>query len=120
MPYVNQRWLGGTLTNFATIQKRIEHLVRARESQQDGEFERCRRRKRSSLDEELDRLNRYFGGIKEMSGCPARSSSSTRQGAHRRHRGATLEIPIVAMGDTNSNPDEIDYLIPATTTRSAR
>ena len=89
MPYVNSRWLGGTLTNFQTIQGRIDHLVRledardarrVRPTDQEGS--------RSSSMNEIERLNRYFGGIKEMTRLPAALFIVDPQGAHRRRRGA--------------------------------
>src|SRR3989304_35867 len=69
-PYVNNRWLGGTLTNFATIQSRIDHLVRLEDSRSRGEFIRFPKKEQLKIDDEIGRLNRHLGGIKEMTRLP--------------------------------------------------
>jgi len=114
MPYVNNRWLGGTLTNFATIQSRIDHLVRLEDNKARGEFERLPKKEVMKLDKEITRLNRHFGGVKEMTSLPGAvfiiDTTAERIAVTESNR---VGIPIVAMVDTNGNPDEIDYLIPA-------
>jgi small subunit ribosomal protein S2 len=113
MFYVNQRWLGGTLTNFQTIQKRIARL-RELERQRDlGVFEALTKKEVSKLEDELARLERFLTGIKDMPRLP----DVLYVVDPRKERIAVLEarklkIPIVAVVDTNCDPDEIDYPIP--------
>jgi len=114
MPYVNNRWLGGTLTNFATIQSRIDHLVRLEDNKARGEFDRLSKKENLRIDKEIERLNRHFGGVKEMTSLPAAifivDTTAERIAVAESRR---VGLPIVAMVDTNGNPDEIDYPIPA-------
>jgi len=114
MPYVNNRWLGGTLTNFTTIQGRIDHLARLEDTKARGEHDRLPKKEALKIDKEIERLNRHFGGIKEMTHLPAAifiiDTTAERIAVAEAHR---LGIPIVAMVDTNGNPDEIDYPIPS-------
>ncbi len=114
MPYVNSRWLGGTLTNFQTIQGRIDHLVRLEDAMARGEFARMTKRDVLDIEEEIERLNRHFGGIKEMTRLPSAlyivdPSMEYIAIAEANRTG----IPIVAMTDTNCNPNVIDYPIPS-------
>jgi len=114
MPYVSNRWLGGTLTNFATIQARIDHLVRLEDQRERGEFERLPKKEALKIEEEISRLNRYLRGIKEMTKLPGAlfvvDPSGERIAVAEALR---MDIPIVAMVDTNCNPDEIEYPIPS-------
>jgi len=114
MPYVNRRWLGGTLTNFATIQSRIDYLVRLEDRKAKGEFERLPKKEVLKLGEEIERLNRQMGGIKEMTRIPGAlfivDPSKERLAVSEAKR---VGVPIVAIVDTNCDPDEIDYPIPA-------
>ena len=114
MPYVNSRWLGGTLTNFTTIQGRIDHLVRLEDATARGEFGRMPKKDVLKIEEEIERLNRHFGGIKEMTKLPAAlyivDPSMEYIAIAEANR---VGIPIVAMTDTNCNPDLIDYPIPS-------
>ena len=114
MPYVSNRWLGGTLTNFATIQARIDHLVRLEDQRERGEFDRLPKKEALKIDEEVSRLNRYLGGIKEMTQLPGAmfvvDPSKERIAIAEALR---MDVPVVAMVDTNCNPDEIDYPIPS-------
>ncbi len=114
MFYVNQRWLGGMLTNFATIQARIDHLVRLEDRKAKGEFAYLPKKEALKLDEEIARLNRQMGGFKEMTKFPGAifivDPSKERIAVTEARRGG---VPIVAIVDTNCNPDEIDYPIPA-------
>jgi small subunit ribosomal protein S2 len=113
MPYVTNRWLGGTLTNFATIQARIDHLVRLEDAKARGEFERLTKKEGLQLEKEIDRLNRHLGGIKEMTRLPgAMYIIDTTKERIAVGEALRLGIPIVAMVDTNCNPDEIAYPIP--------
>ena len=114
MPYVNQRWLGGMLTNFATIQARIDHLVRLEDQQSRGEFGRLSKKEIMKINEEIEKLNKQMGGIKEMTSLPNALFivDPTREDialAEARRMG----IPVVGIVDTNCNPDMIDYPIPA-------
>jgi small subunit ribosomal protein S2 len=114
MPYVNSRWLGGTLTNFTTIQGRIDHLVRLEDAMARGEFGRMPKKDVLKIEEEIERLNRHFGGIKEMTKLPAAlyivDPSMEYIAIAEANR---VGIPIVAMTDTNCNPNLIDYPIPS-------
>ncbi|MBI2887620.1 MAG: 30S ribosomal protein S2 [Chloroflexi bacterium] len=114
MFYVNQRWLGGTLTNFATIQSRIDYLVRLEDRKAKGEFDRLPKKEVLQLEEEIQRLNRQLGGIKEMTRLPGAlyiiDPTKERIAVAEALR---LEIPIVAIADTNCDPEELDYPIPA-------
>jgi small subunit ribosomal protein S2 len=114
MPFVSNRWLGGTLTNFGTIQARIDHLVRLEDQRERGEFERLPKKEALKIEEEVSRLNRYLGGIKEMTKLPGAlfvvDPSKERIAIAEAMR---MDVPVVAMVDTNCNPDEIDYPIPS-------
>ena len=114
MPYVNIRWLGGTLTNFTTIQGRIDPLVRLEDSRARGEFERLLKKEVLKIVDEIERLNRHFGGIKEMTQLPG-AIFIVDPTLERITVAEALRtgVPIVAMVDTNGNPDEIDYPIPS-------
>jgi small subunit ribosomal protein S2 len=114
MPYIDQRWLGGMLTNFATIQARIDHLVRLEDQQSRGEFGRLTKKEITKISEEIEKLNTQMGGIKEMTNLPNALFlvDPTKEGialAEAKRMG----IPAVAIVDTNCNPDVIDYPIPA-------
>ena len=114
MYYANQRWIGGVLTNFATIQARIDYLVRLEDQQARGELNRLPKKEALKLEEEILRLNRQMGGVKEMTSLP----SALFIVDPTRERIALAEakrigIPVVAITDTNCNPDDIDYPIPA-------
>ncbi|MGI8703358.1 MAG: 30S ribosomal protein S2 [Candidatus Limnocylindrales bacterium] len=113
-PYVNQRWLGGMMTNFVTIKKRISLLEQLEARQQNGEFERMTKKEAALLTEQLNRLQRILGGIRKMRRLPGAMFVIDPQREHIAvTEGRKLEIPIVGTGDTNVNPDEIDYIIPA-------
>jgi small subunit ribosomal protein S2 len=114
MFFVTQRWLGGMLTNFRTIQSRLKRLDELETSKAAGNFERLTKKEASLLEEEIVRLNRLLGGIKTMRRLPTAmfviDPHKERLAVQEARR---LEIPIVALLDTNCNPDEIDYPIPA-------
>ncbi|GAA0445226.1 30S ribosomal protein S2 [Lentibacillus halophilus] len=114
MFYMNQRWLGGTLTNFQTIRTRINRLKDIERMEEDGTFELLPKKEVMGLRKEEDRLVKFLGGIKEMDKLPdamfvidPRKERIAIAEAHK------LNIPIIAMVDTNCDPDEIDYVIPA-------
>ncbi len=113
MYYVNQRWIGGVLTNFATIQSRIDYLVRLEDQQARGEFSRLPKKEALKLEEEISRLARQMGGFKEMISLPSAlfiiDLTKERIALTEAKR---MGIPVVAVVDTNCNPDEIDYPIP--------
>ncbi len=114
MYYINQRWIGGVLTNFTTIQGRIDHLVRLEDQQARGDFARLPKKEAMKLNKEIERLNRNLGGFKEMTSLPDAIFiiDPTKEGialAEARR----VAIPVVAIVDTNCNPDDIDYPIPA-------
>jgi len=114
MYYVNQRWLGGVLTNFATIQARIDYLVRLEDEKARGDFERLPKKEAQKLQEEIEHLNRNMGGFKEMTKLPDTlfivDPTKERIALAEAKR---MGIPVVAIVDTNCNPKEIDYPIPA-------
>ena len=114
MYYVNQRWLGGVLTNFATIQARIDYLVRLEDQKDRGDFERLPKKEALKLGEEILRLNRQMGGFKEMTSLPDAlfiiDPTKERIALAEAKR---VGIPVVAIVDTNCNPADINYPIPA-------
>ena len=114
MPYVNQRWLGGTLTNFRTIRQRIDYLLGLERRQELGEFSRLLKKEALGLQREIEKLNRKLGGLKEMRRLPSLVFiADVRREAIAVKEANKLGIPIVAMVDTNCDPDPIDYIIPA-------
>jgi len=114
MPYVTTRWLGGTLTNFSTIQGRIDYLVRTEDSKARGEMDYLPKKERLKQEEELARLNRYLGGIKAMTSLPgAIFVVDTTKEDIAVAEAVRMGIPIVSLVDTNCNPDVIDYPIPS-------
>lgn len=114
MPYVNQRWLGGTLTNWQTIRERIEYLKDLEARKAAGEFDRLTKREALMRDREIEKLNARLGGIKEMKGLPGALYVVDVKNEETAVREADrLGIPIVAIVDTNCDPDLIDYVIPA-------
>jgi len=114
MYYVNTRWLGGTLTNFTTIQSRIDHLVRLEDQKSKGEFARLPKKEASKLDEEIVRLNRQLGGIKEMTKIPtALFIVDPAKDKIALAEAGRVGVKIVAICDTNCNPDDLDVIIPA-------
>ena len=113
MPFVNARWLGGMLTNFNTIKKRIGRLSQLKAMEQDGTFDRLTKKEVTKLSLEIEKLEKFLGGITEMRKQPAAMFIVDP----RKEKIAVLEakklgIPIVAIVDTNCDPDEVDYVIP--------
>lgn len=111
--YVNQRWLGGMLTNFATIQSRIDYLVRLEDRKARGELQRLPKKEALGLEKEMSHLNRLLGGVKEMTEIPGAIFIIDPV----KERIAVAEamkvgVPLVAIVDTDCNPDEIDHPIP--------
>jgi small subunit ribosomal protein S2 len=113
MFYINQRWLGGTLTNFGTIRKRINRLKELERMQEDGTFEVLPKKEVILLKKEMDRLEKFLGGIKEMDRLPdALFVIDPRKERIAIAEARKLNIPIVAIVDTNCDPDEVDVIIP--------
>lgn len=113
MFYVNERWLGGMLTNFQTIQKRIVRLKELETMEADGTFDRLTKKEVLQLRHEMEKLEKYLNGIKEMHRLPgAIFVVDPRKERIAVAEARKLNIPIVAIVDTNCDPDEIDYVIP--------
>ena len=113
MYYVNARWLGGMLTNFKTIQQRINRLAQINKREEDGTFDMLPKKEVIKLKLQRDKLEKYLGGIKDMKKLPGamfvvdpRKEKIAISEAHK------LGIPVVAIVDTNCDPDEVDYVIP--------
>ncbi len=113
MFYVNQRWLGGMLTNFKTIRSRIDRLKKIKKMEEDGTFEVLPKKEVLELRKEMDKLQKNLGGIEEMNEIPdmifivdPKKENICVQEAH------TLGIPLVGIADTNSDPEDLEYIIP--------
>jgi small subunit ribosomal protein S2 len=114
LPYVNNRWLGGTLTNFRTIQSRIKHLQTLESSMARGDYSRLTKKEQLDISNEIERMNRYFGGIKQMDRLPAAVFIiDTVKEAIAVAECSRLNIPIVSLVDTNCDPDPVAYPIPS-------
>jgi small subunit ribosomal protein S2 len=113
MFYVNQRWLGGMLTNYKTIKKRVYRLKELEKMEQDGAFEVLSKKEAARLRGQMERLDRFLAGIKDMDGLPgALFVVDPRKERIAVSEARKLGIPVVAIVDTNCDPDEIDYVIP--------
>ena len=111
--YINRRWLGGMLTNFATIRRRIARLKQLRAMQEDGTFDLLPKKEVIKLNLEIEKLEKFMGGIKDMTEMPgALFIVDPRKERIAVSEAKKLNIPIVAIVDTNCDPDEIDYVIP--------
>ncbi len=114
MPFVNNRWLGGTLTNFRTIQSRIRHLQGMESAMAKGDYARLTKKEQLDITNEIERMNRYFGGIKHMDRLPsAVFIIDTVKEAIAVAECKRLNIPIVSLVDTNCDPDPVAYPIPS-------
>ncbi len=114
MYYVNQRWLGGMLTNFTTIQQRLRYLAELEARRDRGEFAALTKREALGLEDQITKLNRILGGIKGMRRLPdALFVIDTRKESLAISEARRLEIPIIALVDTNCDPDEVQFPIPA-------
>ncbi|MBE6019239.1 MAG: 30S ribosomal protein S2 [Clostridiales bacterium] len=114
MFYVNERWLGGMLTNHKTISKRIERLEEIRRMQEDGTINKYAKKEALKLIAEADKLEKYLGGIKDMKGMPgAIFVVDPKKERIAVKEAAILGIPVVGMVDTNCDPDDVDFVIPA-------
>ena len=113
MHYVNARWLGGMLTNFKTIRRRIERLSQLRKMEEDGTFELLPKKEVIQLKLEIEKLEKFIGGIKNMSTLPAALFVvDPKKEKIAVAEARKLGIPVVAIVDTNCDPDEVDYVIP--------
>lgn len=112
--YVNQRWLGGILTNYKTISKRVQRISEIEKMEEDGTFDVLPKKEVVELKKEYDRLIKFLGGIREMKSMPqALFVVDPRKERNAIAEARKLNIPIVGIVDTNCDPDEIDYVIPA-------
>lgn len=113
MPYVNARWLGGMLTNFRTIRRRIDRLEQLKKMREDGTFDMLPKKEVIKLELEIEKLEKFLGGVKDMDTLPkALFIVDPRKERIAVAEARKLHIPIVAIVDTNCDPDEIDYVIP--------
>ncbi len=113
MFFVNQRWLGGTLTNFRTIKKNVERMKKLQTMKDDGTFDALPKKEVLQLEKEKAKIEKILGGIKDMGKLPqGLFIVDPRKERIAVHEGKKLGIPIVAIVDTNCDPDEIDYIIP--------
>ncbi|MEE0096672.1 MAG: 30S ribosomal protein S2 [Oscillospiraceae bacterium] len=113
MYYVNARWLGGMLTNFKTMRTRVERLNQLHKMQEDGTFAMLPKKEVAKLNLEIEKLEKYLGGVKDMKKLPgALFIVDPRKERNAIAEARKLHIPIVAIVDTNCDPDEIDYVIP--------
>ena len=113
MYYVNARWLGGMLTNFKTMRTRIDRLAQLRKMQEDGTFDMLPKKEVIKLTNEILKLEKYLGGVKEMKKLPGALLVVDPRKEHNAIAEARkLHIPIIAIVDTNCDPDEVDYVIP--------
>lgn len=113
-PYVNERWLGGTLTNWQTIKQRIDYLNKLEERQKAGDFDLLKKRERLRVEREIEKLTLRLGGIREMTQLPdllfVVDVSNEETGVREAN---ILNIPIIGVVDTNCDPDPVDYVIPS-------
>jgi len=111
--YVNARWLGGMLTNFKTMRTRIDRLAQLKKMQEDGTFDMLPKKEVIKLLHEMEKLEKYLGGVKDMKRLPgAMFVVDPRKEHNAISEARKLHIPIVAIVDTNCDPDEVDYVIP--------
>jgi small subunit ribosomal protein S2 len=113
MPYVNQRWLGGTLTNFKTVRQSIRRMKELELQSEDGTFDRLGKKEVITLRREMEKLEKSLGGIKDMGGLP--DALFIIDVGHEKiavSEARKLHIPIVGIVDTNNSPDDVDYVIP--------
>jgi small subunit ribosomal protein S2 len=114
MPYVNHRWLGGMLTNYKTVRQSIKRLKELEKMKEDGTFEKIIKKEALNLTRQMEKLERTLGGIKFMAGLPDAvfvvDSDKERIAIQEANK---LGIPVIGIVDTNSNPDGVDYVIPA-------
>ena len=111
--YVNARWLGGMLTNFKTMRTRVDRMAQLKKMQEDGTFDMLPKKEVVKLLHEMDKLEKYLGGVKDMKRLPGALFVVDPRKEHNAIAEARkLHIPIIAIVDTNCDPDEVDYVIP--------
>ncbi|NLF10243.1 MAG: 30S ribosomal protein S2 [Anaerolineaceae bacterium] len=114
MPYVNERWLGGTLTNWQTIKQRISYLLELEHRRETGDFERLPKKEAMKLEQLIEKLNSRLGGLKNMTRLPNMLFVvDVRREGIAVKEGNILSIPVLAMVDTNCDPEPIDLVIPS-------
>jgi small subunit ribosomal protein S2 len=114
MPYVLDRWLGGTLTNFRVMSDRIKKLEEMEQSQKGGDLEKYTKKERTMFAKELEKMQTKFGGLKKLTRVPdAIFVSSLKESELPVHEAKIMGVKIVGIANTDSNPDEIDHIIPA-------
>lgn len=114
MPYISERWLGGTFTNFDTIRSRVYHLQKLQQKEQDGSFDLLTKKEASILIHEKNKLERYFGGIKYMDKIPeAIFIVDTKKEEIAVKEARSVGVKVFAMLDTNCDPDLVDYAVPS-------
>jgi small subunit ribosomal protein S2 len=114
MPYVNERWLGGTLTNWQTIKQRISYLLELEHRRETGDFERLPKKEAMKLEQLIEKLNSRLGGLKNMTRPPNMLFVvDVRREAIAVKEGNILNVPVLAMVDTNCDPESIDLVIPS-------
>ena len=114
MYFVNERWLGGMLTNYKTISKRIARLAEIHEMEADGTIDKYAKKEALKIRQEADKLEKFLGGIKDMKGMPgAMFVVDPKKEKIAVKEARTLGIPVVGIVDTNCDPDDVDYIIPA-------
>jgi len=113
MPFINDRWLGGLLTNFSTILGRINYFKKLKESKESGDFNKFSKKENTYLCKEMDKLEGYLGGIKDLKKLPdALYIVDTYKESLAVKEAIRLRIPVIGVVDTNANPDDINYIIP--------
>lgn len=113
MPYVTERWLGGTLTNFITVKKSVKRLKNLEKKATDGTYDKLSKKEILQIEREKEKLNRVLGGIRDMNHLPsAMFVVDAKKEAIAIREAIRLNIPVFAIVDTNSDPDPIDYVIP--------
>ena len=113
--YVNARWLGGMLTNFKTMRTRVDRMAQLKKMQEDGTFDMLPKKEVVKLLHEMEKLDKYLGGVKDMKKLPgALFVVDPRKEHNAISEARKLHIPIVAIVDTNCDPDEVDYVLPGT------
>ena len=114
MPYVNHRWLGGTLTNWETIRQSIERLKKLEQQRDSGELDQLTKKEALFIERKITKLQRRLGGIRDVTSLPdIVFIVDTQHDATAIRECNTLDIPVIALLDSNSNPDVVDYILPA-------
>ena len=113
-PFVTHRWLGGTLSNFETISARLKHFIKLKADKEAGRLEKYTKKERTKFDKELERLERLFGGLEDLTALPAAIVVANADAHSIAVKEAKIAgIPVVAITNTDTDPDLVDYVIPA-------